>query len=859
MNFEGLAQELLGQARSLVPQWLPGGKIVGREYKCASIQGGKGESCSVNLESGQWADFAEDLRGGDLISLFAAARGFSQGDAFKHLGGESIDDDIPPMRHPVFGPPVRFWPYQSPAGNLLMYVARYKTPDGKTFLPWIRVAGKWICKAPPVPRPIFGLELLAANPGAKVVCCEGEAAAEAARKLCPGFVVITWLGGACAFNKIDWRPLTGRRVILWPDADKTGVKAMNGIKLILQSTCSSIKVLDTSEYPEGWDAADALAEGFTEERVLRWINSTPHVSTSSTSQPQDNLSSQNDTTKPHLFIEEESQKIPVETGLDENSDLPEIRADDMELSRVADKAWDALRSFNNPPTLFRSGGIAMRLESDDQGAPVLRDLVSDRLRFCLARAARWIRYKNKVFSPALPPLHVVKDMLAASGMPLPILSRIVEAPVFAPDGTLQTTPGYHEASRCYFFPASSLNIPAVPHDPDLVDIERARNIISEELLCDFPFTGPAEKAHAIACMLLPYARDLIVGPTPLHLIEAPSAGTGKSLLIDVLTYAASGRPPATMTEGRDEDEWRKRITSKLLTRPAMILIDNLRRRLDSAAVAAAITSPCWEDRLLGQSKVVSLPVRSMWVATGNNPALSNEMTRRTLRIRLDAKVDRPWLRDTFRHADLRAWMEENRSQIIWASLILIQNWIAQHKPPFTARRLGMFEHWSRVIGGILESAHIEGFLSNLDEFYETAEDDSSSWRDLIATWWDRFQSQEVGAGDLFALNEGIEEPIDLGKGQEKSRRTRLGQLLMQARDRLYGEYRIVLVGERQRAKRWRLAVKSEPVNVSEPFPSQSDGATREEFDFQDDRRAELGSPGSLGSQEGFQDLEEDYV
>src|SRR3712207_8294493 len=58
------------------------------------------------------------------------------------------------------------------------------------------------------------------------------------------------------------------------------------------------------------------------------------------------------------------------------------------------------------------------------------------------------------------------------------------------------------------------------------------------------------------------------------------------------------------TEGRDEDEWRKRITAKLATGSPVLLIDNLRRPLDSAAVAAAITATRWEDRLLGVSQIV---------------------------------------------------------------------------------------------------------------------------------------------------------------------------------------------------------------------------------------------------------------
>jgi hypothetical protein len=90
-----------------------------------------------------------------------------------------------------------------------------------------------------------------------------------------------------------------------------------------------------------------------------------------------------------------------------------------------------------------------------------------------------------------------------------------------------------------------------------------------------------------------------------------------------------------MVEGRDEDEWRKRLTAKLREIPSILLIDNLRRQLDASSVAAALTAPYWEDRVLGKSEMVRFPIRCVWIATGNNPQFSNEIARRMVRIRLD--------------------------------------------------------------------------------------------------------------------------------------------------------------------------------------------------------------------------------
>ncbi len=60
----------------------------------------------------------------------------------------------------------------------------------------------------------------------------------------------------------------------------------------------------------------------------------------------------------------------------------------------------------------------------------------------------------------------------------------------------------------------------------------------------------------------------------------------------------------------------------------------------------------WVDRQLGDNRVLRLRNRTLWMATGNNVKLSNEMARRSLAIRLDSRVDRPWEREGFRHPQL---------------------------------------------------------------------------------------------------------------------------------------------------------------------------------------------------------------
>ena len=120
----------------------------------------------------------------------------------------------------------------------------------------------------------------------------------------------------------------------------------------------------------------------------------------------------------------------------------------------------------------------------------------------------------------------------------------------------------------------------------------------------------------------------------------------------------------------DDDEWRKRITAQLREGHAVILIDNVTRPLDSGVLAAALTATMWTDRLLGKNETVRVPVRCVWLVTANNPVVSTELARRFVRIRLDPKVDRPWQREGFRHADLRGWAVAHRGDLVAAALTL---------------------------------------------------------------------------------------------------------------------------------------------------------------------------------------------
>ena len=134
--------------------------------------------------------------------------------------------------------------------------------------------------------------------------------------------------------------------------------------------------------------------------------------------------------------------------------------------------------------------------------------------------------------------------------------------------------------------------------PDSGQIRDAVELLNDELLADFPFVADADRAHALALLVLPFVRELIEGRTPLHLIEKPTPGTGATLLAEVVGTPVLGPTLPAMTAATDEEEMRKRIFAKLSQSLSYVLLDNV-HRVDSEALSTALTSaPAYEDRVL---------------------------------------------------------------------------------------------------------------------------------------------------------------------------------------------------------------------------------------------------------------------
>jgi hypothetical protein len=340
----------------------------------------------------------------------------------------------------------------------------------------------------------------------------------------------------------------------------------------------------------------------------------------------------------------------------------------------------------------------------------------------------------------------------------PPLRGVTTSPSFTADGEMITERGYH-SSGIYYAPDDVLDIPKVSDEPTEEEIKRAKKLLIEDTLADFPFAGRVRDeiieecldgdgipavTHALCMLLLFFCRDMIDGPTPGHLYGKPAPGTGASLLCDVLSLIGHGTVAPASALPTTPEEMNKTVTAYLVDGSPMILFDNINESVDSGVLASVLTTPTHKARILGRTATVEVDVRTIFAMTGNNVQLSSELLRRCILIDLDAQSADPEKRTGWHHQDIRNWVKQNRNDLVWACLTLVQNYVAKGQKRWTGDTLNSYENWSAVMGGIMRDAGIGGFLQNRDELKQMASDGKEN--DiviLLEEWWNAYTNEWI--------------------------------------------------------------------------------------------------------------------
>lgn len=313
-----------------VKSWLPEGKQEGSEWVCINPTraDNKTGSFKVNLYTGQWNDWADSEGGNDVVSLYAylnrdrltglatnyknleggiqteAAKEILENhdpsyfpsdkddftppkggywDNFRQVGRGLTDspDIMPTLKYfeKNWGEYVKHWIFADKKGLPLFIVSRF-FKDGKKndrpFCLWTNgTEYKWRSKnLTDILLPLYNLPEFSARQNDPILMTEGQKNAEDLKQVISDEYICT-----AYFKDIkatDIEPLRGRTVYYWYDPDDAGRKKLKKVKDALGAIdCEVIPVKSPVGKKQGWDASDAIKEGWTKDQLLDHIAEKP--------------------------------------------------------------------------------------------------------------------------------------------------------------------------------------------------------------------------------------------------------------------------------------------------------------------------------------------------------------------------------------------------------------------------------------------------------------------------------------------------------------------------------------------------------------------------------------------------------
>jgi hypothetical protein len=370
-----------------------------------------------------------------------------------------------------------------------------------------------------------------------------------------------------------------------------------------------------------------------------------------------------------------------------------------QLPRMLAETEEALLASGMP--IFSRAGTLVHpvvetiLAADDCKTAIarLRPFCADSLIEWIADAALFRRFetRRKQWVDADPPRQVVNSLLAREGRwAIPRVSGIITTPTLRSDGSLLAEEGYDASSELYLLPG--LEPLTVPQHPTREQATAALELLTD-LLSEFSFVGPVDRAVALSGMLTALVRGA-VATAPMFLIRAHTPGTGKSYLVDVIALIVTGRLCPVITAGKTEEETEKRLGTVLLNGSPLVSLDNCSHDLEGQLLCQLTERPLVKIRILGRSEMPECECHTTVLATGNNISLKGDMVRRGLTCNLDALTERPELR-LFQYDPLRQVMSD-RGSYVAAALTIIRAYLTAGSPK-VCNSIGSYSGWSTMV------------------------------------------------------------------------------------------------------------------------------------------------------------------
>lgn len=456
-------------------------------------------------------------------------------------------------------------------------------------------------------------------------------------------------------------------------------------------------------------------------------------------------------------IEDTLRKWLGSTSIRKNSNkMPEIYVLPGQLHIAVDKAERALidsdvHIYQRHDRLIRPVRLPEGSEDENiirgKGALIIKSVTAPWLKEKFSIVAHWVKKHGDEIMTINPPSICTTAYLSRVGdWNVPVLFGITQSPTLRSDGSILQELGYDPLSGILYDPGAVV-FPNIPENPTKEDAVKALTILASPFR-EFCFVDGSAKSVALAAVITALVPRMFKA-APLFAFDAPTAGTGKSLLAETIGIIGTGQTPAMMSQGKSQEEDEKRLSSSLLAGDPIIVLDNCDRTLEGDFLCTMLTQEFVQMRILGKSEVTRLPTRCLVIATGNNLVLSGDVTRRAMICRLDAKKERPDLIQF--NFDPREETKEKRAELVTAGLIILRAYIAEGRPLIGLNKIGSFEDWNIVREVLIWLG--EKDPADTRERILADDPQKSELVDLLQLWWTALEDKRKTLAEIKIMGE----------------------------------------------------------------------------------------------------------
>jgi hypothetical protein len=323
------------------------------------------------------------------------------------------------------------------------------------------------------------------------------------------------------------------------------------------------------------------------------------------------------------------------------------------------------------------------------------------------------------------------DYFGDESMGLPILRGVMCCPFLRPDGSVCATPGYDATTGIFFDPGAD-QFPAMPDIPE----DNAKELAELALLRlmrpmrgyrfdtstkndDGSWNPDHDTSRAVALSMFLTAVAVHATRTrPGYLADAPTFGSGKTMLTELPPMMATGIDPVLLVmpdkERGGTEELDKQLDSALLASAGYVIFDNVRGDLERfVRLAALLTAARLGVRIFHTQTLVPIDNNFLVQINGNNCSASADMARRLLRSRIDTQQENPdQLAFDF---DPRAEVLRDRGQMCIDALTILRAYTVAGRPKQNGRAYGSFEEWTGLVRDSLLWLGLPDIVASNDE------------------------------------------------------------------------------------------------------------------------------------------------